>query len=261
MRSVLPPARLLVLLASVGLLGRGCDGDMCFLDRWCRLGPRLSSFVFPGGGGEAAAAAQPWNKSLRSCPRFDGVCFGAGERPVGEGSPVSRWDLAVAGFCFVLIGLCLGSSPSTVLPSLEACRGGAVGFVVWWWWMDWCCFLAACRWEASIHGFRSPGGVPDRGAFMEFINCGSLQSQRAMGFLLARELLLSSIFLGHSSDVDGRGRRRWPVCGSNKGPKDFLVFFFLSGSFVQMAVTAVSFCSFLGGSSTVYLFLVLVCFP
>ena len=96
---------------------------------------------------------------------------------------------------------------------------------------------------------------------MEFINCGSLQSQRAMGFLLARELLLSSIFLDHSSDVDGRGRRRWPVCGSNKGPKDFLVFFFLSGSFVQMAVTAVSFCSFLGGSSTVYLFLVLVCFP
>ena len=86
---VLPPARPLIPVASGGPLGLGCEGDLrfsagrCILG--CSLGPRLSRVGFPGGGGEAAAA-QPWNKSLRPCLRFAGVRFRAGERPVREGS-------------------------------------------------------------------------------------------------------------------------------------------------------------------------------
>ena len=91
---VLLPARARFLFASGGPRGLGCGGDLCFLDRRCRVGPRLARLGFPGGDGEAAAAAQPWNKSLRPHPRFVGVHSGAGERSVGRNSRVPEFPPA-----------------------------------------------------------------------------------------------------------------------------------------------------------------------
>jgi len=249
---VLPPARPLIPVASSGPLGLGCKGDLRFSAGRCRLGcslgPRLSRVGFPGGVGEVAAAAQPWNKSLRPCLRFAGVRFRAGERPVREGSLDSGWRFAAAGSFSVLVDLFLGSCSPAVRASVEFCRGEAVGS----WasrWMVRCFFLAACRREALIHGYRSPGCVPDRGSFMEFIYCGSSQSQCAMGFLLASVVLLSASSSGHGFSVDGGGRRWW-WSGGAEGPVDLVVIYFLLGSFVQKVGTAVPLCNLPVGSCT-----------
>ena len=223
-------------------MGLGCEGDLRFSAGRCRLGcslgPRLSRVGFPGGVGEVAAAAQPWNKSLRPCLRFAGVRFRAGERPVREGSLDSGWRLAAAGSFSVLVDLFLGSCSPAVRASVEFRRGEAVGS----WasrWMVRCFFLTARRREALIHGCRSPGCVPDRGSFMEFIYCGSFQSQCAMGFLLASVVLLSASSSGHGFSVDGGGRRWWWWSGGAEDPVDLVVIYFLLGSFVQKVGTAV----------------------
>lgn len=248
---MLPPARPLIPVASGGPLGLGCEGDLRFSAGRCRLGcslgPRLSRVGFPGGVGEAAAAAQPWNKSLRPCLRFAGVRFRAGERPVREGSLDSGWRLAAAGSFSVLVDLFLGSCSPAVRASVEFRRGKAVGS----WasrWMVRCFFLAVCRREALIHGCGSPGCVPDRGSFMKFIYCGSFQSQCAMGFLLASVvLLLFASSSGHGFSIDGGGRRWW-WSGGAEDPVDLVVIYFLLGSFVRKVGTAVPLCNLPVGS-------------
>jgi len=102
---VLSSARPLISPASGDLLGLGCEGDLRFSARWCRLGTSLSRFVFPVVDGEAAAAA--WNKSLQPCPRLGGACSGASERFVRVEStgPVR---VALSRFALVLAGSGIG---------------------------------------------------------------------------------------------------------------------------------------------------------
>ena len=106
---------------------------------------------------------------------------------------------------------------------------------------------------------QKPGCVPDRGSFMEFIYCGSFQSQCAMGFLLASLVLLSASFSGHGFSVDGGGRRWW-WSGGAEDPVDLVVIYFLLGSFVQKVGTAVPLCNLPVGSCTctvrMYVFLI-----
>ena len=86
---VLPPAGTPIPSASDGLFGLGGVGDPCILCRRCRLGPSSSRFSFPGGVGEAAAMAAPWNKSLLSRLRF--VCASSGADEGYEGGIHGCW--------------------------------------------------------------------------------------------------------------------------------------------------------------------------
>ena len=161
--SVVPPAGAPVLSASGGPLGLGCVGDSRLLVRRCTVGPSLSRHACPGDAGEAEAAAALWNKSLRSCPHFGGVIYGAGERPVRAGSD-GAGCLAAARFCPVLRGSDVGVGspvlhPGTGLVLVLLYRGMADGLEDVWW-VDWRLVLAVCwRW-ALIHGRSSLGCVP-----------------------------------------------------------------------------------------------------
>ena len=227
---VLPPARARFLFASGGPRGLGCGGNLRFLDRRCRVGPRLARLGFPGGVGEAAAAAQPWNKSLRPHPRFVGVYSGAGERSVGE-------ELASSGvFARVvsspdLRSSCVGVLPAMVQPGLDwsspgSCSGIAKGFVVVEW-MESLLLLAVRRQKEWFHGLRCSGCVPSRHAFFVASLCGSSQRLCAMDLLLALGVLLFFFGLGVRR---GRGeRRRWrrtAVPASTRDPRDSIVIFF-----------------------------------
>lgn len=165
-----------------------------------------------------------------------------------EGSLDSGWRLAAGGLFSVLVDLFLGSCSPAVRASVELRRGEAVGS----WalrWMIRCFFLTACRREALILGCRSPGCVPDRGSFLEFIFCGSFQSQCAMGFLLASVMRLSASSSAHGFSVDGGGRRWW-WSGGAEDPLDFVVIYFLLGSFVRKVGTVVPLCNLPVGSCT-----------
>ena len=208
---MLPPARARFLCASGGPRGLGCGGDLCFLDRRCRVGPRLARLGFPGGDGEAAAAAQPWNKSLRPHPRFVGVYSGAGERSVGEElarSGVSARVVSTLDLCCSCVGvlpavLQLGTDWS----SPGSCSGIAKGFVVVEW-MESLLLLAVRRQKEWFHGLRCSGCVPSRHAFFVASLCGSSQRLRAMELLLALGVLLFFFGLGVAEESGGDGDER-----------------------------------------------------
>jgi len=98
---VLSSARPLISPASGDLLGLGCEGDLRFSARWCRLGTSLSMFVFsgrcPSGVGEAMTAAARWNKSLQLLHRLGDASSGIGEGLVRVG-PMERGASLTRGF-------------------------------------------------------------------------------------------------------------------------------------------------------------------
>jgi len=109
--------------------------------------------------------------------------------------------------------------PGMVAVLVLFCRGTLEGLEEVWW-MVWRLFFAA-RWRwVLIHGRRSLGCVPGRGASTEFFFCGSMQSLRAMGLLPIWEML--SVFF-NSGRGGGRQRRRRRSSGCAKVPLDFVV--------------------------------------
>ena len=209
---MLPPARPLISPASGGLLGLGCEGDLRFSARWCRLGTSLSRFVFPVVDGEAAAAATAWNKSLQFCPCLVGACSGAGERFVRVEStgPVrvvlSRFALVLAGSG---IGCASNRHPGMDWGFEERCRELAVGLVVARW-KGRCSVLAARRHGLRFLDQRSSGCVPVRCSTLVFLFCRSCQSFQAMGLLLVLVVVNSSFSsCSHSGFGDGGGGRQW----------------------------------------------------
>lgn len=176
-RLVFSPARLLVPFAAGGPLGLGCEGDQRVYARRCRLCPSVSRLEFPGSAGEAAAVVQPWNKSLRSCPRFIGVCSGAGEGAVRVELADLR-DLADARFFSNLGGSAVGCcssalSSGTIRVSSGWCRLAAGALVVVWW-VDLCFFFVARRRCVQVYGQRGVGCVPGRCSYMVILFRGSL---------------------------------------------------------------------------------------
>ena len=135
---VLPPARPLISPASGGLLGLGCEGDLRFSARWCRLGTSLSRFVFPcrcpSGVGEAMTAAARWNKSLQLLHRLGDAYSGIGEGLVRVGSH-GAGCLVDARFLLVLRDSKVGVGFQRFQQGTSAkfWRGMAAGLLVTWW--------------------------------------------------------------------------------------------------------------------------------
>jgi len=135
---VLPPARPLISPASGGLLGLGCEGDLWFSARWCRLGTSLSRFVFPGrcpsGVGEAMTAAARWNKSLQLLHCLGDVSSGIGEGLVSVGSH-GAGCLIDARFLLVLRDSKVGVGFQRFKQGMSAklWRGMTAGLLVTWW--------------------------------------------------------------------------------------------------------------------------------
>ena len=128
---MLPPAGTPIPSASDGLLGLGCVGDPRLLVWWCRVGPRLSRFRFPGAVGEAVTAAARRNKSLRLLHCLGGAFSGVGEGLVRAGS-VGAGCLPAVRLLPVLGDSEVGYMAATLHPgmawrSLAGCRGLAVG--------------------------------------------------------------------------------------------------------------------------------------
>jgi len=137
---VLPPARPLISPASGGLLGLGCEGDLRFSVRWCKLGTSLSRFVFPGrcssGVAEAMTAAARWSKSLQLLH-----CLGdVSSSSHGAGCLVDARFLLV--LCDSKVGV--GFQRFQQDTSAKLWRGMAAGLLVTWW-VDLDLFFAVCR--------------------------------------------------------------------------------------------------------------------
>jgi len=146
---VLPPARPLISPASGGLLGLGCEGDLRFSVRWCKLGTSLSRFVFPGrcssGVAEAMTAAARWNKSLQLLHCLGDVSSGIGEGLVSVGSH-GAGCLVDARFLLVLRDSKVGVGFQRFKQGMSAklWRGMTAGLLVTWW-VDLDLFFAVCR--------------------------------------------------------------------------------------------------------------------
>ena len=87
---VLQPARPPFLLASDGLVGLGCEGNLWFSARLCRLGPSRCRVWCPGGACKVEAARPQWNKVLQALFHLVVTCSGVGDKPVG-------WELFRSG--------------------------------------------------------------------------------------------------------------------------------------------------------------------
>ena len=87
---VLQPARPPFLLASDGLVGLGCEGNVWFSARLCRLGPSRCRVWCPGGACKVEAARPQWNKVLQALFHLVVTCSGVGDKPVG-------WELFRSG--------------------------------------------------------------------------------------------------------------------------------------------------------------------
>ena len=87
---VLQPARPPFLLASDGLVGLGCEGNVWFSARLCRLGPSRCRVWCPGGACKVEAAQPQWNKVLQALFHLVVTCSGVGDKPVG-------WELFRSG--------------------------------------------------------------------------------------------------------------------------------------------------------------------
>ena len=207
---MLPPAGTPIPSASDGLFGLGGVGDPCILCRRCRLGPSSSRFSFPGGVGEAAATAAPWNKSLLSRLRFVCASSGADEGYVraeytGAGGLAMALVLPVLGYSGV--GVCSSTACPGMWKALMArCSRPAIWFVVVRL-MGLRVSIVGFRRRARAHGQRSMGCVPGRYAFTVSFYGGSFQSLCAMVFLLTLVSTLLSSLVGSPAE-DGEGRRR-----------------------------------------------------
>ena len=154
-----PPAGSAVFLISgvrFGATRWGWPWNPCWSE--C-TGPSLSRCWCPGGGVEAAAAAPPWNKSLRPRLRLDSAHSGAVEGSVREESMESWGCFTGMRLLPVLDGSCVGVcspalQPGKVCVSVMLCSGMAVLVAVVGW-VDCFSVLAVRRRRGRFH--RSSG--------------------------------------------------------------------------------------------------------
>jgi len=225
-----PPAGSAVFLISgvrFGATRWGWPWNPCWSE--C-TGPSLFRCWCPGGGVEAAAAAPPWNKSLRPRLRLDSAHSGAVEGSVREESMESWGCFTGTRLLPVLDGSCVGVcspalQPGKVCVSVMLCSGMAVLVAVVGW-VDCFSVLAVRRRRGRFHDHRSSGCVPGRYAFSVVSCCGSCQRLRAMEFLLVLGSLTSCSGDGFCHG-GGRRRRRAVLPESAEDPQGLVVISFL----------------------------------